>query len=84
MDISGFKAIWDSITPEQRKAKIEALTEINKLKQLCYGKGYIEIGSDFKSIKILQDNKDVKRLQQLFEKAGIRGVEWKLEEQKTS
>ena len=77
MDISGFKAIWDSITPEQRKAKIEALTEINKLKQLCYGKGYIEIGSDFKSIKILKNNKEVKRLQQLFEKAGIRGVEWK-------
>ena len=76
MDISGFKAIWDSITPEQRKVKIEALKEINNLKQLCYGKGFIEIGSDFKSIKILQNNKDVKRLQQLFEKAGIRGVEW--------
>ena len=77
MDISGFKAIWNSITPEQRKAKIDALTEINKLKQLCYGKGYIEIGSDFKSIKILQHTKEVKRLQQLFEKAGIRGVEWR-------
>ena len=77
MDISGFKAIFDSMTPEERKAKIDALTEINKLKQLCYGKGYIEIGSDFKSIKILQDNKEVKKLQQLFEKAGIRGVEWK-------
>ena len=77
MDISGFKAICNSITPEQRKAKIDALTEINKLKQLCYGKGYIEIGSDFKSIKILQNNKEVKRLQQLFEKAGIRGVEWR-------
>ena len=76
MDISGFKAIFDSMTPEERKAKIDALTEINKLKQLCYGKGYIEIGSDFKSIKILQDNKEVKKLQQLFEKAGIRGVEW--------
>jgi len=77
MDISGFKAIWDSITPEQRKAKIEALTEINKLKQLCYGKGYIEIGSDFKSIKILKNNKKVKRLQELFKTAGISGVEWK-------
>ena len=77
MDISGFKAIFDSMTPEERKAKIDALTEINKLKQLCYGKGYIEIGSDFKSIKILQKTKEVKRLQQLFEKAGIRGVEWK-------
>ncbi|MBI3070406.1 MAG: hypothetical protein HYY87_03850 [Candidatus Levybacteria bacterium] len=76
MDISGFKAIFDSMTPEERKAKIEALTEINRLKQFCYGKGYIEIGSDFKSIKILQDNKEVKKLQQLFEKAGIRGVEW--------
>lgn len=80
MDISGFKAIWDSITPEQRKVKIEALKEINNLKQLCYGKGFIEIGSDFKSIKILQNNKEVKRLQQLFEKAGISGVEWKKEE----
>ena len=79
MDISGFKAIWDSITPEQRKVKIEALKEINNLKQLCYGKGFIEIGSDFKSIKILQNNKDVKRLQQLFETAGISGVEWKNE-----
>ncbi len=79
MDISGFKAIWDSITPEQRKVKIEALKEINNLKQLCYGKGFIEIGSDFKSIKILQHTKEVKRLQQLFEKAGIRGVEWKNE-----
>ncbi len=79
MDISGFKAIWDSITPEQRKVKIEALKEINNLKQLCYGKGYIEIGSDFKSIKILQNTKEVKRLQQLFEKAGISGVEWKNE-----
>lgn len=77
MDISGFKAIWDSITPEQRKVKIEALKEINNLKQLCYGKGFIEIGSDFKSIKILQNNKEVKRLQQLFQKAGISGVEWK-------
>ncbi len=77
MDISGFKAIWDSITPEQRKVKIEALKEINKLKQFCYGKGYIEIGSDFKSIKILQNNKEVKRLKQLFQKAGISGVEWK-------
>jgi hypothetical protein len=76
MDISGFRAIWDSMTPEQRKAKIDALTEINKLKQLCYGKGFIEIGSDFKSIKILQLTKEVKRLQQLFEKAGIRDVEW--------
>ncbi len=76
MDISGFKAIWESMTPEERKTKIEALTEINKLKQLCYGKGYIEIGSDFKNIKILQNNKEVKRLQQLFEKAGIRGVGW--------
>jgi len=80
MDLSGFKAIFDSMTPEERKAKIDALTEINKLKQLCYGKGYIEIGSDFKSIKILQNNKEVKRLQQLFEKAGIRGVEWKAED----
>ncbi len=80
MDISGFKAIWDSITPEQRKVKIEALKEINNLKQLCYGKGFIEIGSDFKSIKILQNNKEVKRLQQLFEKAGISGVEWKKED----
>jgi len=79
MDISGFKAIWDSITPEQRKVKIEALKEINNLKQLCYGKGFIEIGSDFKSIKILQNNKEVKRLQQLFQKAGISGVEWKNE-----
>jgi len=76
MDISGFKAIFDSMTPEERKAKIEALTEINKLKQLCYGKGYIEIDSNFKSIKILQKTKEVKRLQQLFEKVGIRGVEW--------
>ena len=76
MDISGFKAIFDSMTPEERKAKIDALTEINKLKQLCYGKGYIEIGSDFKRNKILQNNKEVKRLQQLFEKAGIKGVEW--------
>ena len=76
MDLSGFKAIFDSMTPEERKAKIDALTEINKLKQLCYGKGYIEIGSDFKSIKILKNTKEVKRLQQLFEKAGIRGVEW--------
>ncbi len=48
-----------------------------KFKQLCYGKGYIEIGSDFKSIKILQNNKDVKRLQELFKTAGISGVEWK-------
>ncbi len=79
MDISGFKAIWDSITPEQRKVKIEALKEINNLKQLCYGKGFIEIGSDFKSIKILQNNKDVKRLQELFKTAGISGVEWKNE-----
>ncbi len=79
MDISGFKAIFESMTPEERKTKIEALTEINKLKQFCYGKGFIEIGSDFKSIKILQNNKEVKRLQQLFEKAGIRGVEWKNE-----
>lgn len=77
MDISGFKAIFESMTPEERKAKIEALTEINKLKQFCYGKGFIEIGGDFKSIKILQHTKEVKRLQQLFEKAGIRGVEWK-------
>ena len=37
----------------------------------------IEIGSDFKSIKILQHTKEVKRLQQLFEKAAIKGVEWK-------
>jgi microsomal dipeptidase-like Zn-dependent dipeptidase len=80
MDLSGFKAIFDSMTPEERKAKIDALTEINKLKQLCYGKGYIEIGSDFKSIKILQNNKEVKRLQEFFEKAGIRGVEWKVED----
>ena len=77
MDISGFKAIFDSMTPEERKAKIEALTEINKLKQFCYGKGFIEIDSNFKSIKILQKTKEVKRLQQLFEKVGIRGVEWK-------
>lgn len=76
MDISGFKAIFDSMTPEERKAKIEALTEINKLKQFCYGKGFIEIDSNFKSIKILQKTKEVKRLQQLFEKVGIRGVEW--------
>ncbi len=79
MDISGFKAIFDSMTPEDRKAKIDALTEINKLKQFCYGKGFIEIDSDFKSIKILQNTKEVKRLQELFEKAGIRGVEWKNE-----
>ena len=76
MDISGFKAIFDSMTPEERKAKIDALTEINKLKQFCYGKGFIEIDSNFKSIKILQKTKEVKRLQQLFEKVGIRGVEW--------
>lgn len=76
MDISGFKAIFDSMTPEERKAKIEALTEINKLKQFCYGKGFIEIDSNFKGIKILQKTKEVKRLQKLFEKAGIRGVEW--------
>ncbi|MDO8658345.1 MAG: hypothetical protein Q7K55_06390 [Candidatus Levybacteria bacterium] len=76
MDISGFKAIFDSMTPEERKAKIDALTEINKLKQFCYGKGFIEIDSNFKSIKILQKTKEVKRLQQLFEKVGIRGVEF--------
>ncbi len=76
MDISGFRAIWDSMTPEERQEKIKALTEINKLKQYCWGKGYIEIGKDFKSIKILQLTKEVKRLQKLFEKAGIRGVEW--------
>ena len=76
MDISGFKAIFDSMTPEDRKAKIEALTEINKLKQFCYGKGFIEIDSNFKSIKILQKTKEVKSLQQLFEKVGIRGVEF--------
>lgn len=76
MDLSGFKAIFDSMTPEERKAKIETLTEINKLKQYCYGKGYIEIGSDFKSIKILQNTKEVQRLKNLFEKLGIRGVEW--------
>ena len=76
MDLSGFKAIFDSMTPEERKAKIDALTEINKLKQFCYGKGFIEIESNFKSIKILQNNKEVKRLQQLFQKAGISGVGW--------
>lgn len=76
MDISGFKAIWESMTPEERKIKIEALTEINKLKQFCYGKGYIEIDSNFKGIKILQHTKEVKRLQQLFEKAGIKGIEF--------
>ena len=46
-----------------------------RLKQYCWGKGFIKIGEDFKSIKILQLTKEVKRLQQLFEKAGIRGVE---------
>ncbi|MFH1706135.1 MAG: hypothetical protein ABH867_04495 [Patescibacteria group bacterium] len=76
MDVSGLKAIWDSMTPEERQEKIETLTEINKLKQYCYGKGYIEIGEDFKSIKILQLTKEVKRLQKLLEKAGIRGIEW--------
>lgn len=76
MDISGFKAIWESMTPEERKIKIDALTEINKLKQLCYGKGYIEIDSNFKGIKILQHTAEVKRLQQLFEKAGIKGIEF--------
>ncbi len=77
MDISGFKAIWESMTPEERKIKIDALTEINKLKQLCYGKGYIEIDSNFKGIKILQHTKEVKRLQQLFKTAGISGIEFK-------
>jgi len=76
MDISGFKAIWDSMTPEERQEKIKALTEINKLKQFCWGKDYIEIGEDFKSIKVLQLTKEVKHLQALFKKAGIRGVEW--------
>ncbi len=76
MDISGFRAIWDSMTPEERKAKVEALTEINKLKQYCWGKGFIEIGSDFKSIKILKNTKEVRRLKKLFKKLGIRGVEW--------
>lgn len=76
MDISGLKIIWDSMTPEERQEKIKALTEINKLKQYCYGKGYIEIGEDFKSIKILQNAREVKRLQKLLEKAGIRGIEW--------
>ena len=76
MDISGFKAIFDSMTPEERQEKIKALTEINKLKQYFWGKGFIKSGEDFKSIKILQLTKEVKRLQQLFEKAGIRGVEW--------
>ncbi len=76
MDISGFKAIWDSMTPEERQEKIKALTEINKLKQYCWGKGYIKIGEDFKSIQILQLTKEVKHLQELFKKAGIRGVEW--------
>jgi len=80
MDISGFKAIFESMTPEERQEKIKALTEINKLKQYCWGKGFIKIDEDFKSIKILQLTKEVKRLQQLFEKAGIRGVEWKEEE----
>lgn len=77
MDISGFKAIFESMTPEERQEKIEALTEINKLKQFCWGKGFIQIGEDFKSIKILQLTKEVKELQELFKKAGIRGVEWK-------
>ncbi len=76
MDISGFKAIWDSMTPEERQEKIKALTEINKLKQYCWGKGYIKIGEDFKSIQILQLTKEVRHLQELFKKAGIRGVEW--------
>lgn len=76
MDISGFKAIWDSMTPEERQQKIKALTEINKLNQYCWGKGFIKIGEDFKSIKILQSTKEVKHLQELFKKAGIRGVEW--------
>ena len=52
-----------------------ALAEINKLKQCCYGKDYIEIGDNFKSIKILQLTKEVKKLQKLLEKAGIRGIE---------
>jgi len=57
--------------------KMATMTEINKLKQCCYGKDYIEIGDNFKSIKIPQSTKEVKKLQKFLEKAGIRGIERK-------
>jgi len=76
MDLSGLKAIWDSMTPQEREQKIKALNEIQTVRSLCEAKGWVETMPSLSGIKVIKNRPEVKRLKKLLELAGVQGVKW--------
>lgn len=69
-----FKAILESMTPEQRKTKLEALNEITRLRTLCRAKGWADLEPEKMRIVISDRQKDVEDLLVALKQGGMVGI----------
>ena len=70
----GLKALWDSMTPAELAAKIEALKQVTALKSLCEAKGYANCDVQKMRLEIFVDNDEVKNLRKALKAGGISGM----------
>lgn len=76
MELTGFLAVWNSMTNEERSQKINALNEITTVRSLCEAKGWIETLPSLSGIRVLKNRPEVKRLKELLDLAGVRSFKW--------
>lgn len=73
--LDGFKALWESMTPQQRQEKIEALKTITTLRPFCEAKGYVKCDVVKMRVEVFEDTPEVKKLLLAFKAAGMTGIE---------
>lgn len=74
MDLSKMRDAIKSIPPSEMKERIEAMQEIGRLKEMCRGKGDIEVEKLSLRIKILKKTENVNKLLELLKKWNLESV----------
>lgn len=69
-----FKAILESMTPEQREKKLTALNRVTQLRSLCKAKGWADLEVEKMRIVITDQTKEVDDLLQALEDGGVGGI----------
>ncbi len=69
-----FKAILESMTPEQRATKLKALNDITRLRTLCKAKGWADLEPEKMRIVITDRQKEVEELLEALKAGGMVGT----------
>ena len=68
------KQLWNSMTPQERQKKLDALRDITFLKSFCEARGLVKFNPQKMSITIFWRTSEVIRLLAAFKRAGYQNI----------